>query len=75
MTRFMGFDGYVYLVPYVDELDYYFWKTVIPNRKAARDYLLMVFQLAFPSPRKFNTVGINAGRGINPALDNEIVQA
>jgi argonaute-like protein implicated in RNA metabolism and viral defense len=34
------FDGYVYLVPYVEELDHYFLKTVIPSRKATRDYLL-----------------------------------
>jgi len=33
-------DGYVYLVPYVEETDYYFLKTVIPSRKATRDYLL-----------------------------------
>lgn len=33
-------DGYVYLVPYVEELDYFFLKTVIPSRKATRDYLL-----------------------------------
>lgn len=33
-------DGYVYLVPYVEEPDYYFLKTVIPSRKATRDYLL-----------------------------------
>lgn len=33
-------DGYVYLVPYVEEPDYYFLKTVIPGRKATRDYLL-----------------------------------
>ena len=32
-------DGYVYLVPYVEESDYYFLKTVIPSRKATRDYL------------------------------------
>ena len=31
--------GYVYLVPYVEEQDYYFLKTVIPSRKATRDYL------------------------------------
>ena len=36
----VAFDGYVYLVPYVEELDYYFLKTVIPSRKATRDYLL-----------------------------------
>lgn len=32
-------DDYVYLVPYVDEPGYYFLKTVIPSRKATRDYL------------------------------------
>lgn len=32
-------EGYVYLVPYVEEQDYYFLKTVIPSRKATRDYL------------------------------------
>ena len=32
-------DSYVYLVPYVEEDDYYFLKTVIPSRKATRDYL------------------------------------
>lgn len=32
-------DGYVYLVPYVEEEDFFFLKTVIPSRKATRDYL------------------------------------
>ena len=32
-------DGYVYLVPMVEEEDYFFLKTVIPSRKATRDYL------------------------------------
>ena len=32
-------EAYVYLVPYVEEPDYYFLKTVIPSRKATRDYL------------------------------------
>ena len=32
--------GYVYLVPFVEEHDYYFMKTVIPSRKATREYLL-----------------------------------
>jgi hypothetical protein len=32
-------DGYVYLVPFVEEGDHYFLKTVIPSRKATRDYL------------------------------------
>jgi argonaute-like protein implicated in RNA metabolism and viral defense len=36
----VALDGYVYLVPYVEELDYYFLKTVIPSRKATKDYLL-----------------------------------
>ena len=36
----VAFDNYVYLVPYVDESDHYFLKTVIPSRKATRDYLL-----------------------------------
>jgi hypothetical protein len=34
------FDDYVYLVPYVEEDDYFFLKTVIPSRKATRDYLM-----------------------------------
>lgn len=33
------FDDYVYLVPYVEEVDYFFLKTVIPSRKATRDYM------------------------------------
>ncbi|MCZ2099366.1 MAG: toxin [Anaerolineae bacterium] len=32
-------DGYVYLVPFVEEKDHFFLKTVIPGRKATRDYL------------------------------------
>ena len=36
----VALEGYVYLVPYVEEPDYYFLKTVIPSRKATRDYLL-----------------------------------
>lgn len=32
-------DNYVYLVPFVEENDYFFLKTIIPNRKATRDYL------------------------------------
>ena len=35
----IALDGYAYLVPYVEESEYYFLKTVIPNRKATRDYL------------------------------------
>lgn len=32
-------DDYVYLVPFVEQSDHYFLKTVIPSRKATRDYL------------------------------------
>jgi len=32
-------DNYAYLVPFVEEEDYGFLKTVIPSRKATRDYL------------------------------------
>ncbi len=31
-------DGYVYLVPFVEEDDYFFLKTIIPSRKATRQY-------------------------------------
>lgn len=33
------YEGYVYLVPFVEESEYYFLKTIIPSRKAKRDYL------------------------------------
>jgi hypothetical protein len=32
-------DGYVYLVPFVEESDHFFLKTIIPSRKATRTYL------------------------------------
>jgi virulence-associated protein VagC len=32
-------DNYAFLVPFVEEKDYYFLKTVIPSRKATRDFL------------------------------------
>ncbi len=32
-------DSYAYLVPYVEEREYFFLKTVIPSRKATREYL------------------------------------
>ena len=35
----VALDGYVYLAPYVDEPDYYFLKSVIPSRKATKNYL------------------------------------
>jgi hypothetical protein len=33
------FDNYVYLVPFVEAKDHYFLKTIIPSRKATREYL------------------------------------
>ncbi len=35
----VGFDNQAYLVPFVEEDKYYFLKTIIPSRKATRDYL------------------------------------
>lgn len=35
----VNYEDYVYLVPFVEETDYYFLKTIIPSRKAKRDYL------------------------------------
>lgn len=32
-------DNYVYLVTFIDEPGYFFLKTIIPSRKATRDYL------------------------------------
>ena len=32
-------DNYVYLVPFIEESKLFFLKTVIPSRKATRDYL------------------------------------
>lgn len=36
----VAFENYVYLLPFVEEASYYFLKTVIPSRKATRNYLL-----------------------------------
>jgi len=33
------YNGYIHLVPFIEEADYYFLKTIIPSRKATRDYL------------------------------------
>jgi len=33
-------DGYAYLVPFVEEEDHFFLKTIIPSRKATRDFIL-----------------------------------
>ncbi|ANE53952.1 hypothetical protein [Methylomonas sp. DH-1] len=35
----VALDVYVYLVPFVEEENYFFLKTVIPSRKTTRDYL------------------------------------
>jgi hypothetical protein len=32
-------EDYAYLVPFVEESEYYFLKTVIPSRKATHEYL------------------------------------
>ena len=32
-------DGHACLVPFVEQVDHYFLKTIIPSRKATRDYL------------------------------------
>ena len=32
-------DDYAYLVPFVEDEDCFFLKTIIPSRKATRDYL------------------------------------
>lgn len=37
----VGYRGYVHLVPSVEEGEYYFLKTIIPSRKATRDYMNM----------------------------------
>jgi uncharacterized DUF497 family protein len=33
-------DSYAYLVPFVEEEDYFSLKTIIPSRKATKDYLM-----------------------------------
>lgn len=35
---FVVVEGYVYLVPHIIESDHIFLKTIIPSRKATRDY-------------------------------------
>ncbi len=32
-------DAYAYLVPFVEEDEHFFLKTIIPSRKATKDYL------------------------------------
>lgn len=35
----VALEGYAYLVPFVEEEDYFFLKTIIPSRKATRDFI------------------------------------
>ena len=35
----VAYDNYAYLVPFVEEEDYFFLETIIPSREATRDYL------------------------------------
>ena len=35
----VGIDDYAYLVPFVEELEYLFLKTIIPSRKATREFI------------------------------------
>ena len=35
---FVIVEGYIYLVPHIIEKEYVFLKTIIPNRKATKDY-------------------------------------
>jgi hypothetical protein len=35
----VALDGYAYWVPFVEDEEYFFLKTIIPSRKATRDYL------------------------------------
>jgi hypothetical protein len=35
----VALDGYAYLVPFVEEEEFFFLKTIIPSRKATQDYL------------------------------------
>ena len=35
---FVIVEGYIYMVPHVVEKDYVFLKTIIPSRKATKDY-------------------------------------
>lgn len=36
----VGIDGYAFLVPFVEEVEYFFLKTIIPSRKATRDFIV-----------------------------------
>jgi len=34
----VALEDYIYLVPFVEETEYYFLKTIIPSRKATKEY-------------------------------------
>ena len=36
----VGIEGYAFLIPFVEEIDYLFLKTIIPSRKATRDFIV-----------------------------------
>lgn len=36
---FVAVDGYIYLVPFIIDDGYIFLKTIIPSRKATKDYI------------------------------------
>jgi uncharacterized DUF497 family protein len=36
----VGIDGYAFLIPFIEEIDYIFLKTIIPSRKATRDFIV-----------------------------------
>lgn len=42
----VAYGSYAYLVPFVEEPDYFSFKTIIPSRKATRDFLRQVRQMA-----------------------------
>lgn len=37
----VNYNNYAYLVPFIEETEYFFLKTIIPSRKATRDFLNM----------------------------------
>jgi len=46
----VAIDDYVHLVPFVEERDYLFLKTIIPSRKATRDYLGRGYRRGIDAP-------------------------
>jgi|GEM_PF-412205 len=56
-------DDYVHLVPFVEERDYVFLKTIIPSRKATRDYLGKWRERGVHAPADGSAEDLCAGRG------------